>query len=94
MTNLRPDDNFSKLPYQAPTFLKGRFIRRQDLFPIINTPVKISLSKLETHIPHLWSHEWFGGNTSTWYLQVLLQAVLNTSDGDVPEMTWMHLLEF
>ena len=28
MTNLRPDDNFSKLPYQAPTFLiKSGLIR-------------------------------------------------------------------
>ena len=27
MTNLRPDDNFSKLPYQAPTFFKSGLIR-------------------------------------------------------------------
>ena len=76
------------------TCTESRFIKRQDLFPIINTPVKISQSKLETPITHIWSHERFGGNTSTWYVQVLLQAVLDTSDGDVPEMIWMHLLEF
>ena len=73
--------------------LKGRFNKRQDLFPVINTPVKISQSKLDTPIPHMWSHERFGGNKSTWYVQVLLKAVLDTSDGDVPEMIWMHLLE-
>ena len=33
--------------------LKGRFIKRQDPFPVINTPVKISQSKLETPIPHM-----------------------------------------
>ena len=27
MTNLRPDDNLKKLPYQAPTFLKSGLIR-------------------------------------------------------------------
>ena len=27
MTNLRPDDNFSKLPYQAQAFFKSRLIR-------------------------------------------------------------------
>ena len=27
MTNLRPDDNFSKLSYQAPAFFKSGLIR-------------------------------------------------------------------
>ena len=28
-----------------------------DLFPVINTPVKIFQCKLETHLPHAWSQE-------------------------------------
>ena len=52
--------------------LKGGFIRPHDLFPVINTPVKISQSKLKTLHPHTWSQESFGGNTSTWYVVVVV----------------------
>ena len=45
--------------------LKGRFIRPNDLFPVINTPVKIFQSKLKTLLPHTWSQESFGESTST-----------------------------
>ena len=39
--------------FVAGDALKGRFIRRHDLFPVINTSVKISQSKLETPIPRM-----------------------------------------
>ena len=42
-----------------------RCIRPHDPFPIINTPVKISQSKLETILPLTWSEESFGGRTLT-----------------------------
>ena len=45
--------------------LKGGFIRPHDLLPIINTPVKISQSKLETLLPLTWNQESFGGSTLT-----------------------------
>ena len=34
----------------------------------------------------MWSQKSFRGGTSTWYVHVLLQAMLDTSDGDVPEI--------
>ena len=79
--------------FVARVALKGRSIRRHDPFPVIYTPVKISQSKLETLLPHMWSQERFVGSTSTWYVQVLLQAVLDTSDGGVSEMILMHRLK-
>ena len=51
--------------FVAGDVLKGGFIRPRDLFPIINTPVKISQSKLETLLPLTWSQESFGGSTLT-----------------------------
>ena len=74
--------------------LKCGFIRLGELFLVINTFVKISQSKLGTLLPHTWRQDSFGGITSTWYLQVLLRAMLDTSDGEVPEKILMHLLEF
>ena len=56
----------TKIPiFVAGDALKGGFIRPHDLFPIINTPVKISQSKLETILPLTWSQESFGGGTLT-----------------------------
>ena len=52
------------------------------------------ISKQIENIPCMWSQERFGGSTSTWYVQVLLPVLLDTSDGDIPEMIWMHLFEF
>ena len=80
--------------FVAGDALKGGFIRPHDLFHIINTQVKISQSKLETLLPLTWNQESFRGSTMNWYHQVLFQALLHTSDGDVPEMILMHLLEF
>ena len=80
--------------FVAGDALKGGFIRPHDPFPVINTPVKIFQSKLETLLPHTWTQKSFGDSTSTWYLQVLLQVMLDTSHGDVPEMILIHLLEF
>ena len=51
--------------FVAGDALKGGFIRPHDLFPIINTPVKISYSKLETILHLTWSQESFGGRTLT-----------------------------
>ena len=76
--------------FVAGDALKCGFIRLGELFLIINTSVKISQSKLGTLLSHTWSQDSFGGSTSTWYLQ----EVLNTSDGEVPEKILMHLLEF
>ena len=80
--------------FVAGDALKGGFIRPHDLFHIINTQGKISQSKLETLLPLTWNQESFGGSTMTWYHQVLFQALLDTSDGDVPDMILMHLIEF
>ena len=80
--------------FVAGDALKGGFIRPHDLFHIINTSEKISQSKLETLLPLTCNQESFGGSTMTWYHQALLQALLDTSDGDVPDMILMHLIEF
>ena len=80
--------------FVAGEALKCGFLRLHKLFLIINTSVKISQSKLKTLLPHTWRQDSFGGSTSTWYLQVLLGAVLDTSDGEVPEKILMHLLKF
>ena len=80
--------------FVAGDALKCGFLRLHELFLIINTSVKISQSKVETLLPHTWRQDSFGGSTSTWYLRVLLRAVLDTSDGEVPEKILMHLLEF
>ena len=84
---------------KCPMFVAGDafkcgFIRPHELFLVSNTSVKISQSKLGTLLSHTWKQDSFGGSTSTWYLQVLLWAVLDTSDGEVPEKILMHLLEF
>ena len=80
--------------FVAGDALKRGFIRPHELFLVINTSVKVSQSKLGTFLPHAWRQDSFGGSTSTWYLQVLLQAVLDTSDGEVPEKILIHLHEF
>ena len=74
--------------------LKGGLVRPHDLFHITNTSEKISQSKLETLLSLTCNQESFGGGTITWYHQVLFQALLDTSDGDVPDMILMHLIEF
>ena len=79
--------------FVAGDALKCGFIRPHEVFLVINTSVKISQSKLGTLLPHTWRQDSFGGSTSTWYLQVLLRAVLDTSDGEIPEKNLMHLLE-
>ena len=80
--------------FVAGDVLKCGFIRPLKLFLVINTSVKITQSKFGTLLPHTWRQDSFGGSTSTWYLQVLLWAALDTSDGEVPEKILMHLLEF
>ena len=82
--------------FVAGDALKCGFIRPHELFLVIKTSVKISQSKLGTLLPHTWRQDNFtvGGNTSTWYLQVLLRAVFDISDGVVPEKILMHLPEF
>ena len=80
--------------FVAGDALKCGFILPHKLFRVIITSVKVSQSKLGTLLPYTWRQDSFGGSTSTWYLQVLLQAVLDTSDGEAPEKILMHLLEF
>ena len=80
--------------FVAGDALKCGFMRPHKLFLVINTSVEISQNKLGTLLPHMWRQVSFGGSTSTWYLQVLPRAVLNTSDGEVPEKILMYLLEF
>ena len=71
--------------FVAGDALKCIFIRPHEVFLVINTSVNISQSKLGTLLPHTWRQDSFGGSTSTWYLQVLLRAVLDTSDGEDPD---------
>ena len=80
--------------FVAGDALKCGFSRQHELFLVINTSAKISQRKLDTLLPHTWTYDSFGGSTSTWYLQVLLWVVLDTSDREVPEKILMHLLEF
>ena len=80
--------------FDAGDALKCGFIRPHELFLVIKSSVKLSQSKLGTLLPHTWRQDSFGSSTSTWYLQVLLRAVPNTSDEEIPLKILMHLLEF